>query len=100
MGAAAAVAQELAKATDELHAGLRAVPADGEEGRAEALKQLSAAASALLTRERAALKELGSALGGPRGKRAISMLGEAGEKLTSTAARELDAEQERAQSLL
>ena len=54
----------------------------------------------VLKKELSATALLVSATQGPRGRRALSMLGEAGERLADSAFKELGDEQERATSLL
>ena len=73
--------------------------AEGAE-RPNALRQLAAAMSELLKRELDAAAALVAAADGPRGRRTLSMLGEAGERLAATASKALRAEHESAASLL
>ena len=77
--------QETASATDALLSRLRALPAPSDGKRGAALRALAAETSALLQRELAAATTLVAAAQSTKGRRALSLLGEAGERLAAAA---------------
>jgi hypothetical protein len=84
-GSVAAEVQTMTTATDALLAQLRAVPAPGDAGRSNALHELAGKTGALLRTQLDAAPTLANAGQSTRGRRALSMLGEAGERLGSAA---------------
>ena len=87
-----ALTHELATATDTLLAQLRALPPPTDAGRASALGALGTGACDLLRRELDISAKLISAAQGTRGRRALSVLGEAGERLAAAALTQARAE--------
>ena len=81
--AEAASASEFATATDAILAKLRSAPKDG--GRPAALKAIGVDACELLRRELEASHRLVAAAHSIRGRRALGVLGEAGERLAEAA---------------
>ena len=89
--------QEMSTATDGLLTKLKSLPEAGEGGgssgtRGKELKTLGSETSALLRRQLDAAANLASAAQHAKGRRALSMLGEAGEKLAAAALAQARAE--------
>lgn len=93
--AEAAEAKELAGFTDGLLAMLRALPPPADKGRPAKLKALGGEASETLRRVHEASPQLISAAHSTRGRRALSVLAEAGERLASAASAQARSERAR-----
>lgn len=82
----AGAVHEMASATDALLGRLRGLPSVMDAERCAALQELGRQSSALLHRQLDAAATLADAGQSTRGRRALSMLGEAGERLAASAA--------------
>lgn len=94
--AEAALALEMAGASDELLVLVRALPPPSSKGdaRSAAIRKLADGATTLLRQQLDAVTRLVDAAHTVRGRRALAMLGEAGERLSSASLAQKDAEAE------
>jgi hypothetical protein len=83
VGAAVALSQELAESADALLALLAMVPPTPEAGRPARLRAVATGISELLKRQLASVGVLVGAAESARGRRALAMLGEGGERLAA-----------------